>query len=308
MDYIIKDGELYHHGILGMKWGVRRYQNKDGSLTQAGKKRISRKQKKALEKARKTRRENLEKAKKAKQEQEDFEKNKKKAIESGTATEVMKYKGKLTNQELQQAVSRINMERQLAEISSKEIKTGMDKINSFMGKVDQMRANVEKGISSYNTMAKILNSTTDSDLPIIDGNKKRDKAIDKAKKKLVKSGSIKEIEKNLGKFDNEEIKAINTRLAFEKNIKNMVKESEAKSSSKTSESKSTSNDKQSTIAEKYNLKKSAKRDISDISNATWVKKESDRILKEIKNDRVSNYGHRQDVVDAINRYIEELDD
>ena len=32
--------ELYHHGVKGQKWGIRRYQNVDGSLTPAGKKHL----------------------------------------------------------------------------------------------------------------------------------------------------------------------------------------------------------------------------------------------------------------------------
>lgn len=46
---MMNQNELYHHGIKGQKWGIRRYQNPDGSLTAAGKKRVS----KVLEKSNK---------------------------------------------------------------------------------------------------------------------------------------------------------------------------------------------------------------------------------------------------------------
>lgn len=37
--YVILNDELYHHGIKGQKWGIRRYRNYDGSYTRAGLKR-----------------------------------------------------------------------------------------------------------------------------------------------------------------------------------------------------------------------------------------------------------------------------
>lgn len=56
---LIYESELVHHGIKGQKWGVRRYQNKDGSLTSAGKKRYSKEYKKQAEKVTQDIRNNL---------------------------------------------------------------------------------------------------------------------------------------------------------------------------------------------------------------------------------------------------------
>lgn len=223
MEYIIKDGELYHHGILGMKWGVRRFQNKDGSLTQVGKKRLTRKQKKTLEKARKAKQEKAEAAKKAKQEQEEFEKGKKKAIESGSAQDVLKYKGKLTQQELQTAFNRLNLERSIADISARENANQKSRIEKFTDRLQKAKNLADKSIDTWNVTAKILNSTTDADLPVIDGTKKKDKAIEKARKKLIESGTPEDIKKNFGKWTVKELEDINKRFNYEDNISKRIK-------------------------------------------------------------------------------------
>lgn len=61
MEYELYNTELYHHGTKGMKWGIRRYQNKDGSLTALGKKRRASEEDQLKEREKKIK--SLEKAK-----------------------------------------------------------------------------------------------------------------------------------------------------------------------------------------------------------------------------------------------------
>ena len=83
---------LMHHGIRGMKWGVRRYQNKDGSLTSAGRRR-QRNNPFFIKKS---------KAKKQK------ESNNKKQTKNITKKKRIK---DMTNEELRERTTRMNLEK-----------------------------------------------------------------------------------------------------------------------------------------------------------------------------------------------------
>ncbi len=81
------ESELYHHGILGQKWGVRRYQNEDGSYTEAGKKRYG----------------------KSSSSQSDDYKNAHNVKDTST----------LSDQELRTVINRLSMEQQYSDLKTK---------------------------------------------------------------------------------------------------------------------------------------------------------------------------------------------
>ena len=140
----IYDTVLQHWGIRGMRWGVRRYQNKDGSLTPAGRKRyaenpddggngseatkLSRKERKAMKRA------NAEAAK-AEAEAETIEQKRERLLKSSNASELYKNRDLLTTAEIRERLDRIDTEQRLAtamERSQPTKKTVIDKVDSAL--------------------------------------------------------------------------------------------------------------------------------------------------------------------------------
>ena len=146
------DNYLQHWGVKGMKWGVRRYQNKDGTLTAAGKKRYSRDISENLARKKENRidtsnpdpqrwaREDIERKKKVVDASANLVKQAKQ-IEKDSRPQPVKKKmdlSKMTDKEMRDRINRELLERQynslFAEESSPSISKGRKYISSILDK------------------------------------------------------------------------------------------------------------------------------------------------------------------------------
>lgn len=187
MEDNIHENELQHWGIKGMRWGVRRYQNSDGSLTPAGQKRYNKEVEKLKKETAKVKaaekeaanrkkvqskfdkleakKQELEERKKAlkgdkdkkddEHPKETIEQKRERLLKSSDPKEIYEGKDALTYQELNDRVNRIDLETRLQnKIPKEEGKNGvldrMDSVENAINKATNLYKSID---SAYSTVA-----------------------------------------------------------------------------------------------------------------------------------------------------------
>lgn len=235
----MENNELYHFGIHGMKWGVRRYQNEDGSRTEEGKIHYGYKFTRSdgsseTPKSRKQIRLEKREARKAKKEAKRIAKEEKKreqheaelrrVIKNGTAEEVMRFSKELSVEQKNEAVRRLQADSQLLNIANQEAERNAriaeknSKWNKFrktaqrVGEAGQIAENLAK---TYNTAAKYVNAFSDTHWPLIGEQAKQNtRSMQLAKQVVSEYGDYSYNEwKNMDQGKVEDLKAINARIA-----------------------------------------------------------------------------------------------
>lgn len=223
---------LAHHGIKNQKWGQRRFQNYDGSLTSEGRKRygvgesnLSKREKKQAEKAKAKAAKARAKAngkKKADAQKLQEQKQKRMDYLRDHPEKIYKYRKELTQDDVTDIMQKVKFDRSLQDIRKDEIDRGMRKIDRIKKNFDAANGWYSTGKNTYNNIAEINNALID--MGIMKNGKrmkkwgeKDDSAAKKLEKLIRTEAGIEEITKNLAAYSTDDInKAVNRLNAEDK--------------------------------------------------------------------------------------------
>lgn len=252
---------LAHHGIKNQKWGQRRFQNYDGSLTSEGRKRygvgesnLSKREKKQAEKA------------KAKAAKERVKANSKKKADAQKAAEqkqkrmdylrdhpekIYKYRKELTQDDVTDIMQKVKFDQSLQDIRKAEVQRGMKKIDNIRQNVETVLKWYQTGKNTYNTIAEVHNAILDMSgntdrKRMLKFGEKDNKALKELESLLRTPDGVEQIYKNKDKYSTDDLNKAFKRRQIENLLENQINQNKKSDSSQ----KKDSTQKKETISDK----------------------------------------------------------
>ena len=304
---------LMHWGIHGMKWGRRRFQNQDGSLTSEGKVRYGsgtspekgqngrKSSKKTQAKIEKSKSEKMQEGRKRAAEerakQKEYEEAKERAITKGKASDVMKFKGDLTHEQMQRVLTRLQDEENLAKYAARErtaAQMKIDRIRDQLGTIkDVTNSAVETGkaIKSAIDFAKKA-SGKDQD------------SQNKQLQKIVDHGTAEQVQKNAYKMNSKQVQTANQRLEniskisqkYEQEQKRAQKAAEEKVKQKDAQNRAKAANEEAKRKAEHDamIKESARKAYQNLSD-----NDRQRLAEYAKRKRIKSMKNQQAIVKRI---------
>ena len=243
---------LAHHGIKNQKWGQRRFQNYDGSLTSEGRRRYgigesnqSRRERKQAEKAKaKAAKVRAKASGKKKAEAQKLQDQKQKRMEylRDHPEKIYKYRKELTQDDVTEIMQKVKFDRSLQDIRKDEISRGMKKIDQIRNNTQTILNAYQTGKNVYNTIAEVHNAFLDmrgdtETKRMLKFGEKSNKSLKELEALLRTPDGVEKIYQNKDKYSTDDLNKAFKRRQIETLLKNQIEENKKEKEQKNNSEK-----------------------------------------------------------------------